>query len=151
MGLDMYLSKRLFVGALFIEGSIDITKNGKKLPINLSKVTYIEESVMYWRKVSAIHRWFVENVQNGKDDCGTYVFKPEKIKQLLQLVKRVLNNRELAPDLLPTMNGFFFGSQEYDDWCFEDLAQTKEVLELIVKDPATKEFDYEFIYQSSWT
>ena len=48
------------------------------------------------------------------------------------------------------MNAFFFGSQEYDDSYFEDLAQTKDVLELIVKDHATNEFGYEFIYQSSW-
>lgn len=93
MGLDMFLSKRLFVGAHNpfneVEGSIDITQNGKKLPINLNKVTYIEEFVMCWRKANAIHRWFGENVQNEKNDCGTYVFKSEKIKQFLQVVKRV--------------------------------------------------------------
>ena len=29
------------------------------------------EEVGYWRKANAIHGWFVRNVQNGKDDCGT--------------------------------------------------------------------------------
>lgn len=29
----------------------------------------IYEQVAYWRKANAIHRWFVENVQDGEDDC----------------------------------------------------------------------------------
>lgn len=29
----------------------------------------ISEEVAYWRKANAIHRWFVDNVQDGEDDC----------------------------------------------------------------------------------
>jgi len=31
--------------------------------------TMINEQVGYWRKANAIHNWFVENIQDGEDDC----------------------------------------------------------------------------------
>jgi len=80
MGLDMYLKKRTYVGANYdhnnVKGSIYLTvgKNCKELPIQLNRVSYIEENVGYWRKANHIHAWFVENVQNGVDDCkGNYI------------------------------------------------------------------------------
>lgn len=29
----------------------------------------IKEHVGYWRKANAIHKWFVEHIQDGEDDC----------------------------------------------------------------------------------
>lgn len=29
----------------------------------------INENIGYWRKANAIHQWFVDNVQDGEDDC----------------------------------------------------------------------------------
>jgi hypothetical protein len=61
------------------------------MPFNDSKVKYIEEEVGYWRKANAIHKWFVDNVQDGKDDCGTYPVEESKLKELLEVCKKVKN------------------------------------------------------------
>lgn len=76
MGLDMYLTKKIYIGGNYewnkVEGIVDIKKDNKQIPIDLSKVTYIDEQVAYWRKANAIHKWFVDNVQEGNDNCQSY-------------------------------------------------------------------------------
>jgi hypothetical protein len=49
----------------------------------------IIEQVGYWRKSNQIHNWFVENVQNGVDDCGAYEVNEYQLQELLDLCKRV--------------------------------------------------------------
>lgn len=53
----------------------------------------IREFVGYWRKANAIHKWFVENVQDGEDDCD---YHDEVTKELLEDLRdtcaNVLNN-----------------------------------------------------------
>ena len=95
MGLDMYLTKRIYVGANYehrkITGQISILQDGKPIEINFNKVNYIVESVAYWRKANAIHRWFVENVQDGEDDCRDYYVSVDKLKELVDTCKQVLS------------------------------------------------------------
>ena len=68
---------------------------------------------MYWRN-KHIHEWFVENVQEGVDDCGTYYVTLDKIEELILTVERVLEKKddEEAKALLPPSEGFFFGSTD---------------------------------------
>lgn len=100
MGLDMYLTKKVYVGAEYehrkVTGVIDIKVGDKPLPINLSNVSYIEERAGYWRKANAIHKWFVDNVQEGNDDCGDYEVNTEQLRQLLDVVNKVLEASELV-------------------------------------------------------
>lgn len=95
MGLDMYLNKRIYVGANYehnkITGVIDLKKDGKTIQVDLKKVTNIEEQLAYWRKANQIHQWFVTNVQEGKDDCGDYDVSPEQLKELVDLYKVILS------------------------------------------------------------
>lgn len=44
----------------------------------------IIEQVGYWRKANQIHNWFVENVQDGEDDCD---YHHEVTKEMLELLK----------------------------------------------------------------
>jgi len=73
MGLDMYLSKKTYVKYWEHNGDnnyeVTVTKAGKPTNIDPKKVSYIVEEVGYWRKANQIHNWFVENVQNGIDEC----------------------------------------------------------------------------------
>lgn len=93
MGLNMYFIKKRYVGGQYehrkITGNIDIKKDGKEIPLNLNKISYIEEDAGYWRKANAIHKWFVDNVQDGNDDCREYWVSREKMKELLDLCKKV--------------------------------------------------------------
>ena len=45
----------------------------------------IIEEVGYWRKANAIHKWFVDNIQDGEDDCGYYEVAPEQLEELLNI------------------------------------------------------------------
>ncbi len=47
----------------------------------LNKVTYIIEDCGYWRKANGIHAWFVQNVQEGEDDCKEYYVSQSKLEK----------------------------------------------------------------------
>lgn len=101
----------------------------------------------YWRKANAVHSWFVETVQNGVDDCGEYEVSLDQLHQLRDLATRVNHDHELAPDLLPTQSGFFFGSTEYGPYYFQDIADTLETLTHAIDH--AEEGD-RFSYYASW-
>ena len=157
MGLDMYLTRKKYVGAEYehrnVTGTIDIKIGDKVLPINFNKVSYIEESAMYWRKANAIHKWFVDNVQKGKDDCGIYWVSIKALQELQKVCKQVMANKEKASTLLPTQDGFFFGGTQYDEWYFSDIERTIEELEELLQDESninTQGIYSDFYYHSSW-
>ena len=93
MGLDMYLTRKIYVGANYnfnkITGTCCLKQDGVKIPIDKNKIKYIEEDAGYWRKANQIHRWFVDNVQDGNDDCNSYSVSIKKLKELLDLCKEV--------------------------------------------------------------
>jgi hypothetical protein len=150
MGLDMYLSKKTYVKQWEFQSpeeqyEVVVTKGGKKIDsIKANRVKYIEEEVGYWRKANQIHSWFVDNVQDGVDDCGDYCVNYDTLSKLLDLCKKVQNDHSLAESLLPVTSGFFFGSTNYDEWYFEQIKNTIEILE-----DALSEGNY-FYYSSSW-
>lgn len=57
----------------------------------------IIDQVGYWRKSNEIHNWFVENVQDGVDDCCYHdEVTRETLEELLDICKRVLASCELV-------------------------------------------------------
>jgi hypothetical protein len=150
MGLDMYLSKRTYVRNWEHQKTeerheVVVTKGGQPTKINPNKVTYIIEEAGYWRKANQIHKWFVENVQNGVDNCGEYYVDSSDLKKLLELCKQVEADNSLAESLLPSASGFFFGGTEYDEWYFNDISNTIQILEEALEDERG-----EYYYSSSW-
>jgi len=103
--------------------------------------------LMSWRKANEIHNWFVENIQNGNDDCSDYEVTYEQVEELIETIRQVLDSEELAENLLPTRSGFFFGNTEYDEYYFKDLKDTFETLTEKLKGYSKKN---KFIYWSSW-
>jgi len=157
MGLDMYLRKRIYIGANYehnnVKGEINITKGEENKPvkINLNKVTYIIEDAGYWRKANQIHKWMVENVQNDEDDCKEYYVSDDKLEELLSLCKQVKANHTLAKKLLPTQDGFFFGDTEYGEYYFQDIDDTIKIIEDIFSEKEENGYyPFEVYYQSSW-
>jgi hypothetical protein len=154
MGLDMYLQKKTFLqtGEWVREDKrceVTVTEGGKPHPfINPKKIEYIVEEVGYWRKANQIHQWFVENVQKGKDDCREYRVDYEQLRDLLNACEDVLDDHSKAEKLLPTSSGFFFGNTDYDDYYFEKVQNTYDILMSIMSAPDADEAEY--IYQSSW-
>jgi hypothetical protein len=151
MGLDMYLYKNYYVKNWDFmtddeKHSITILKGGKPSLIPTDKITTITIEAMYWRKANEIHKWFVDNVQDGNDDCGRYYVEKEQLEDLLKLINDVLNNHDKADELLPTQSGFFFGDTDYDEWYFKNLKRTKDELTKLVAIDDGGEFEY----HSSW-
>jgi hypothetical protein len=151
MGLDMYLTKRTYVGAKYdhrnVEGNINITIDGKPVDIDFKKISTISEEIGYWRKANQIHNWFVNNVQGGVDDCGEYYVQLEKLEELLETCKKVKEISELAEELLPTTLRFFFGDTSYGEYYMEDIDYTIEILTDVLKG---NNDTCDIYYGSSW-
>lgn len=156
MGLDMYLTKKTYVGGNYefnkVEGNVKLNVRGNELPVRLDRLTYVIEDVGYWRKANQIHKWFVDNVQGGVDDCSKYEVDVEKLKELLRICKKVKKDHSLAEKLLPTQEGFFFGGTSYDEYYFYDIDTTIQILTPLLKElKAQPETIFSYIeYQSSW-
>ncbi len=149
MGLDMYLDKRTYVQYWEHNGDenyeVEVTKGGEPTKIDPKKVKYIIEEAGYWRKANQIHQWFVQNVQDGEDNCAEYYVGSDKLEELLDLCKKVQADNSLAEVLLPTVSGFFFGGTQYDEWYFKDIDNTIQILEEALADKGG-----DFYYSSSW-
>ena len=104
MGLDMYLEGRLYVSQYAepegklnrlmdaikeeFPGYEDTSGNFRSLSINLP--------LMYWRKANAIHGWFVNNVQDGVDNCQTSEVSRGQLEDLQALVNEILDAKTNA-------------------------------------------------------
>jgi hypothetical protein len=171
MGLDMYLSAKKYlwnetdkdiskkVGEIIgIDGDTERRFNGSSLVVK-----EITLDAMYWRKANAIHGWFVDNVQDGDDDCKSYEVEREQLETLRDACSKILARHEamktMTDDQLEEMEdydedelslepteGFFFGSTEKDEWYYQDLKNTVEGLDRVLALPP----EYSFTYQSSW-
>ena len=158
MGLDMYLRRSVYIGANYehnkIEGEINITRNGIPVKIIFQNVTEIEESCGYWRKANAIHKWFIENVQEGVDNCKEYYVSKDKLEMLLDICNKIKANPILAPELLPTQEGFFFGNTDYEECYWDDIELTIKILNIVLADTEERNgktyLRGDIYYQSSW-
>jgi hypothetical protein len=105
----------------------------------------IRVTVGYWRKSNQIHKWFVDHCQDGRDECQYTYIRREQLVELKDLCEQARATKD--PTLLPNQEGFFFGSQEYDESYWEDLNDTVKMLTRIL---AQVPEDWEFGYRSSW-
>lgn len=150
MGLDMYLEKRTYVRQWGHQKpeeqyKVEVTKGGESVKIDPKRITYITEEIGYWRKANHIHQWFVENAQNGVDNCGEYYVGKDTLEDLLEICKKIQSDNSLAEELLPPASGFFFGGDELDEWYYKDIQNTIEVLEEALGDTSA-----DYYYSSSW-
>lgn len=149
MGLDMYLYAKRYL-MRYPAGNPDTQIANEIAEIAAVPkgfdVKEIKVEAGYWRKANAIHKWFVDTVQQGKDDCGNYYVSRERLTELRNTCKRVLDFKHLAEGQLPTQGGFFFGTTEYDEEYYNDLAYTVEAIDHAL----TLTNDWDFEYHSSW-
>jgi len=145
MGLDMYLNAKRYFWHNENEIADKISENFPEL--GGKRIKEITAEAIYWRKSNAIHKWFVDNVQDGEDDCGNYDVSREKLKELLAVIDEVLADKKKAATLLPPQAGFFFGSTDLDEYYWHDLKATKEKLEKLLEHEMP---GWWFEYHSSW-
>ena len=169
MGLDMYLEIRKDEyrskyhqdkgSNLALEYPADITEF-IPIPTDLRISRQTNYQVGYWRKANHIHNWFMQNCaerddwDNPIDDCRPIRITVNALEKLLDTCKKVLANHSLASSLLPTQDGFFFGSTEYDEYYFGNIEKTIKIIEPVLKFAKHKleieDYDWEVYYQASW-
>lgn len=198
MGLDMYLSKGKRIPKKSVSEMIkidDLISNEENKEIEELYKDYLQDcgecihwksllkEVVYWRKANAIHKWFVDNVQGGVDDCKYYEVTKEHLEELRtkctevllvadikygkvscgysfkkvgnEFVKEehledgyIIENAEEVAKILPTSDGFFFGSTEYNQWYYEDIKRTIAEINKVLKET---DFEKEYlVYRASW-
>jgi len=152
----MYLSKKTYIGANYehrnVKAKLTIKVGDDLININPKRLSSIEESIGYWRKANHIHKWFVDNVQGGEDDCKEYYVSKEQLEKLLADCELVLKAKkrkemEIVEETLPTQQGFFFGGGEYDKYYFISIKDTIKIIKDILKEDLTNADIY---YNSSW-
>ena len=103
----------------------------------------------YWRKANQIHNWFIRN--QSEDNCEPIDVTLDELKELKSLCSLVLNARsfehgfDVAITHLPPLDGFFFGDTNVDDYYYDQIINT---IDIINKCEKSKEIS--FIYQASW-
>ena len=51
------------------------------------------EYVAYWRKANSVHKWFVDHVQNGEDDCDFHNEVTKKdLEELREACRKILES-----------------------------------------------------------
>ena len=118
MGLDIYFEKR--------------KNNNQNIVKNLA----------YFRKVNFLVSFFEVKV-GGLENCEPKTIEKWMVEQLIETCCEIANtynknkdNRlkwlKLAESTLPTTDGFFFGSTEYDKYYIQDVRDTRDMMRKIL-------------------
>ena len=213
--MDLYREVRL---------SEDTELKGKewdKIKKVLDKGTTIErESVCYWRKFNALHKYFADNFGGENDNCTNMYLEIDDIIKLRDLLKElsekiklgkglvpafnryydadkiigdvgdnvwaqveddvkeeevldakithrirksaeiifykagiVVKNPEVCEKVLPTTEGFFFGTTDYDEWYAKDVKETVKMLDKVIAEhdeltKTVKEYNITYYYRA---
>ena len=140
----------------------------------------IIEEVGYWRKANQIHNWFIENVQDGEDDCRYHnECTKEILEELLDTCEKVYNSCTMM--IGPVKNGEVYENGEWKsiieqgkrvidpsiarellptqggfffgstDYDEYYVEQIAETIDIITRVLMTTDFDKEMVYYvSSW-
>lgn len=161
MGLDMYLTKRYYIGGQYdfkeVRGVVDIQAKDGSLRLDAKELDSLEVHVGYWRKANAIHGWFVNHCSDsGEDDCRPMWVSVERLIKLRELCQKILDmpegsqREQFIRSNLPPTEGFFFGGTDIDEYYFQDLRDTVEILKNVSLKENEDPFFDGYRYQASW-
>ena len=162
MGLDMYLYAEKYLPQIDWEktsaGTDRVNNEAYEKVVeaagmaDLPKTDFagatVRTCIGYWRKANAIHSWFVDNTANGEDNCQPSHVSREQLETLRNecLLVSVAKVTGQTTDLLEPVEGFFFGGTDKDEWYYDSIKETIEILDNALK----VDEDYSFVYQASW-
>lgn len=104
--------------------------------------------VAYFRKVNFLLPYF-----NYEENCSEVVIDKCEVEELVNDCKRVLAAKDtdeaekVADELLPTEEGCFFGSTDYDEWYFKDV---QEVMDKFTEILNNFDFDENELIMDCW-
>lgn len=131
-----------------IEGVEELNDIVHETGSNSFRYLSLTKEIGYWRKANAVHNWFVENCQDGIDECQLSEVSKEDLEDLLEKCYNVVHKKSNPEEILPPTAGFFFGSTEVDQYYMDDIKSTISILEKAI---ATTDWDKEIVfYRASW-
>ena len=104
-----------------------------------NNVELVYDELAYYRKVNFLYRYFSDYM-----DANGIMAVVDKyaIEDIIECCKEVLADNSKAEELLPTVNGFFFGSTEYDKYYFKEVAQVLKDFEKILQEYDMENYFY---------
>lgn len=99
----------------------------------------------YFRKVNFLYEFFREDMENER--C---IVDKTRIGQLVDVCEDVLaheGDEDYAKEHLPTTDGFFFGSTEYDQWYWNDVKDCIKQMRKLYRGLTDEDF---VIWEFSW-
>lgn len=136
-----------------IKMGLDIAPTARSASLTMLLIVHIKKNepnmhIITWKQANQIHGWFVQNVQNGVDDFKKYMVKRKQLKQLLEVCEYSLRDKSKAIELLPSYQGFFFGTYDYGEEYYDQIRNTAEKLRHILE--ITEGKFCSFVYKGVW-
>ena len=154
MGLDIYLTKKTFIGAMFssseVGGIISLTKKGVPIPIKTERLVYVVEDIFHGRKTYWLQEWLNHELPDGLPNTGEQEIGDDVLTRLHEACTQVLAHRNqddlrevcreklrciLKPDITEEAKNLFLDE-------VEDLAQATS--------PEERTEDAVFLVSASW-
>jgi hypothetical protein len=107
------------------------------------------EEVSYFRKVNFLVRFFGDKGFNIAEQIPLEITKG-MCEELVKRCRTVLNDVTTCKELLPTMDGFFFGSTAYDKYYIQDVEEVLKKLETNILPAFDNLQDTEYITFETW-
>ncbi len=137
-----YWRKANHIHAWIVEHIQDGQDDCKEYEFSSEKM---EELLTICKKVLDASKLVAGKIANGKEyDSVTKTWTPVLVDG------RYIEDASVAKELLPTQSGFFFGSEDYDEYYLQDVKDTIEILEPLVKELKEGDYTGTVYYQSSW-
>ena len=142
MGLDINVTK---IAKTMVKTNTNSWKDYEKLIDELNDIDCENfEFLAYFRKVNFLFEFFSGSLN---EEETTAVITRGEMEELIEKCEFVLNNRDKASEILPTCDGFFFGSLDYDDYYFESVAKVLLSFQVILENYSD---DYLYIIDFSY-
>ena len=142
MGLDINVTK---ISKSMVKTNTNSWKDYEKLIDELNDIDCENfEFLAYFRKVNFLFEFFSGSLN---EEETTAVITRGEMEELIEKCEFVLNNRDKASEILPTCDGFFFGSLDYDDYYFESVAKVLLSFQVILENYSD---DYLYIIDFSY-
>lgn len=135
MGLDMYLNRHNYIWGKDESKVAEVTAedwDGNVTTTRYDRVTYIIQEVGYWRKANAIHKWFVDNVQKGVDDCKPYYVEKDDLETLKALCLKALEKKQRYLELRNKIQDNFENGITDNKIIDEEMTKIEEELDSIL-------------------
>lgn len=134
----MYWRKANQIHAWFVNNCNDGDDNNGNFDVSYEQ---LEELLKTCNAVLKASKLVKGKIGNG------YIYENGKEKKVM-VDGKYIEDPSVAKKLLPSTNGFFFGSTDYDEYYLSDVKETIKCLKRLLKE--TKQYEVDFEYSASW-